>query len=191
MKPGSSARADAADVIEILDALTASGVDAWLDGGWAVDAALGEQTRDHQDLDLIVALDNVAPMRNALRPLGFELVEGAAHTNFVLRDGRNREIDVHPVRFDDQGNGVYRMENGEDWIFAAAGFGGDGRIAGRVVRCLTPDVQMVNHAGGYEPHETDFHDMRLLHERFGTKLLGPYADVAATRSRAADHPESR
>ena len=175
MKPGSTARAEASDVIEILDALHAAGVDAWLDGGWAVDAAVGEQTREHQDVDLIVTLDDVAAMRTALGRLGFELVEGAPHTNFVLRDSRNREVDVHPVRFDDAGNGVYRMENGEDWIFPADGFTGRGRVAQRDVWCLTPDVQMANHAGGYEPQETDFRDMRLLHERFGTELQGPYA----------------
>jgi hypothetical protein len=35
----------ARDVVEILDRLDAAGVEAWLDGGWAVDAVLGEQTR--------------------------------------------------------------------------------------------------------------------------------------------------
>jgi lincosamide nucleotidyltransferase A/C/D/E len=176
VKPGSNARAEASDVIEVLDALDAAGVDAWLDGGWAVDAALGEQTRDHQDVDLVVPLDDVAAMRAALARLGFEIIDGAPHTNFVLRDSRNREVDVHPVRWDDAANGVYRMENGEDWIFPAEGFTGRGRIGQRDVRCLSPDVQMVNHATGYEPHETDFHDMRLLHDRLGTKLLGPYVE---------------
>jgi lincosamide nucleotidyltransferase A/C/D/E len=179
VKPGSSARAEGADVIEILDALDAAHVDAWLDGGWAVDAALGEQTREHQDVDLVFAVDDVATARTALAELGFELVEGAPHTNFVLRDSRNREIDVHPVRFDEAGNGVYRMVNGEDWIFPAEGFSGRGRIGQREVRCLSPDVQMLNHAVGYEPHDTDFHDMQLLHDRLGTKLLGPYAAPAA------------
>jgi lincosamide nucleotidyltransferase A/C/D/E len=171
VKSDSTARATADDVIEVLGAIEGAGVDAWLDGGWGVDAALGEQTREHQDLDLVVPLDHVAAMRGALAPLGFELVEGRPSTNFVLRDPRGREIDVHPFRFDGEGNGVYRMENGEDWIYPAEGFGGRGRIRARDVRCLTPDVQMLCHAGGYE---TDFHDMRLLHERFGTKLIGPY-----------------
>jgi lincosamide nucleotidyltransferase A/C/D/E len=177
VKPGSTARASAEDVVQVLDALDVAGVTSWLDGGWAVDAALGEQTREHQDIDLVAPLDDVPAVRAALALLGYELVEGAPHTNFVLRDARDREIDVHPVRFDADGNGVYRMENGEDWIFAAEGFSGRGRIGGREVRCLSPDVQMLNHAGGYEPHDTDFHDMWLLHERFGTKLLGPYAGM--------------
>jgi lincosamide nucleotidyltransferase A/C/D/E len=180
VKPGSTARAEEADVRQVVDALETGGVEAWLDGGWGVDALLGQQTRPHQDIDLVVELSDVPSMRSLLATLGFDLVEGVPESNFVLRDGNDREIDVHPVRFDDKGNGVYRMENGEDWIYPAEGFTGRGRIGQREVRCLTPDVQMVNHAGGYEPHETDVHDMRLLHERFGTPLLGPYKD-AATR----------
>jgi lincosamide nucleotidyltransferase A/C/D/E len=177
VKPGSTARAEAADVIEILDALDAAGVASWLDGGWGVDALLGQQTRAHQDVDLVVELKDVATMRATLDASGFELIEGVPESNFVLRDGRGREIDVHPVRFDAAGNGIYRMEDGDDWIYAAAGFAGRGSIAGRRVSCLTPEMQMVGHAGGYAPHETDFHDMRLLHERFGTPLLGPYAEA--------------
>ncbi len=165
----------ASDVLEVLDALDDPGIDAWLDGGWGVDALLGGQTRPHHDVDLVVQVDDVPTMLETLGPLGFELVEGEPDSNFVLRDARGREIDVHPVRFDDDGNGVYRMANGEDWIYPTDGFAGTGRIARREVRCLTPDVQMLCHAGGYEPGDTDFHDMRLLNERFGTSFLGPYA----------------
>jgi lincosamide nucleotidyltransferase A/C/D/E len=177
VKPGSKARAEASDVLEILDALDSAGIDSWLDGGWGVDALLGEQTRTHQDIDLVVELKDVAAMRSILAGQGFELIEGVPESNFVLRDGRGREVDVHPVRFDDAGNGVYRMEEGGDWIYLAAGFGGRGSIAGRNVTCLTAEMQMVGHAGGYTPAETDFHDMRLLHERFGTPLQGPYVEA--------------
>ena len=30
------------------------GVRAWLDGGWGVDALIGEQTRVHADLDIMI-----------------------------------------------------------------------------------------------------------------------------------------
>jgi lincosamide nucleotidyltransferase A/C/D/E len=162
------------NLIGILRRLEVAGIDAWLDGGWGVDALLGEQTRPHNDVDLIVQVIDVAAMREALADDGFALDHGAPDSNFVLRDTDGREIDVHPVRFDSDGNGIYRMENGEDWVYPAAGFTGRGRIAGREVKCLTADVQMLNHAGGYEPAETDFHDMRLLNTRFGTPLLPPY-----------------
>jgi lincosamide nucleotidyltransferase A/C/D/E len=175
-KPGSTARAEASDVLEVLDALDGAGIDSWLDGGWGVDALLGEQTRTHQDIDLVVQLKHVAAMRSALGGLGFELIEGVPESNFVLRDDRGREVDVHPVRFDEAGNGVYRMEDGGDWIYSAAGFAGRGTIGGRAVKCLTAEMQMLGHAGGYAPAETDFNDMRLLHERLGTPLQGPYIE---------------
>jgi lincosamide nucleotidyltransferase A/C/D/E len=162
------------DVGEVLGRLAGAGIDAWLDGGWAVDALLGEQTRAHDDLDLIVRVSEVPAMRDALAREGFGLDRGEPDSNFVLRDRAGREIDVHPVRFDDAGNGVYRMENGADWVFPADGFAGRGTIGRHAVKCLTADVQMLCHAGGYEPGETDFHDMRLLNARLGTALLPPY-----------------
>jgi lincosamide nucleotidyltransferase A/C/D/E len=166
----------ATDVAAVLDRLGAAGVRAWLDGGWGVDALLGEQTRDHDDVDLVVRVLDVPAMCEALAIDGFALDRGEPASNFVLRDGRGREIDVHPVRFDENGNGIYRMDNGEDWVFPAAGFEGRGRIGRREAACLTADVQMLCHATGYEPAETDFHDMRLLNARLGTPLLPPYLD---------------
>jgi len=38
------------DVVEILGWLDGGDVAVWLDGGWGVDALVGEQTRDHDDL---------------------------------------------------------------------------------------------------------------------------------------------
>jgi lincosamide nucleotidyltransferase A/C/D/E len=41
----------ASDVIEVVGALGPHGLNVWIDGGWGVDALVGEQTRDHADLD--------------------------------------------------------------------------------------------------------------------------------------------
>jgi lincosamide nucleotidyltransferase A/C/D/E len=164
----------AGGLLAILDRLDSGAIELWLDGGWGVDALLGEQTRPHDDVDLVVRVDDVPGMREILAVDGFQLIRGEPHSNFVLGDPHGHEIDVHPVRFDAEGNGVYRMENGEDWIYPASGFAGRGTVAGRVVRCLAPEIQMLNHAGGYVPDEDDFQDMRLLNARFGTPLLPPY-----------------
>ena len=162
------------DIAFILDRLDEARVEAWLDGGWGVDALVGEQTRPHTDLDLIVRVDDVPVMRETLEPHGFSLIDGAPESNFVLRDLSGRAVDVHPVRFDADGDGIYRMESGDDWVYPAVGFGGTGRVGTRAVRCLTSDVQMLCHATGYEPGVTDFHDMRLLNVRLGTQLLPPF-----------------
>jgi hypothetical protein len=37
--------------VYLLRLFEGAGIDVWLDGGWAVDAALGEQTRSHKDLE--------------------------------------------------------------------------------------------------------------------------------------------
>lgn len=164
----------AVDVVEILDRLDAAGVETWLDGGWAVDALLGEQTRPHADLDLIVRIDQLAALRDALGRDGFAEVPGGRDSNFVLRDALGREIDIHAMRLDGAGDGIYPMASGEDWVFPGSGFVGRGSIEGRVVHCLTAEVQMLCHAHGYVPGETDLHDMRLLNSRLGTPLLSPY-----------------
>ena len=84
---------------------------------------------------------------------------------------------MHPVAFDRDGDGIYRMANGGDWVFPAEGFDGHGRVGARDARCLTADVQMLCHATGYTPGDTDFHDMRLLNARLGTRLLPPYDEA--------------
>jgi lincosamide nucleotidyltransferase A/C/D/E len=162
------------DVEMVLERLDQADVEAWVDGGWGVDALLGEQTREHLDLDLIVRVAEVPAMREILATDGFELASGVPDSNFVLRDAAGREIDVHPVRFDAAGNGHYRMADGGDWVFPASGFEGRGRVGRRIVRCLTPNVQMLCHATGYVPDANDLHDMRLLNARFGTALLPPF-----------------
>ena len=164
---------DSHDLIAVVDLLESSNVEVWLDGGWGVDALLGEQTRPHKDVDIIVRVDDVPAVISVLGHRGFELADGCPASNFVLKDSQGREVDVHPVRFDEESNGVYRMLNGEDWVYPAAGFQGTGRVADREVRCLTPEAQMLCHTG-YEPSDKDFRDMGLLRQRFGVELPEEY-----------------
>ena len=42
------------DVLELYKAIQKMQITIWLDGGWGVDALLGEQTREHLDLDLVI-----------------------------------------------------------------------------------------------------------------------------------------
>jgi len=160
----------AADAVDLLRRLEHAGIEVWLDGGWAVDAALGEQTRRHKDLDIVLRMSDVERLTRLLDQLGFRLTDGGTPSNFVLADDAGREVDVHAVVFDDDGDGVYRMHDGTDWIFPAAGFTGRGTILGVGVRCLSPEVQVLCHASGYTPSEKDIRDMELLKARFGVEL---------------------
>jgi lincosamide nucleotidyltransferase A/C/D/E len=160
----------AAAAVELLQLLEGVAIEVWLDGGWAVDAAVGKQTRSHEDLDVILRVSDIPKLRHVLGKRGFSVQDGGTESNFVLADGSGLEVDVHAITIDPTGNGVYRMQNGSDWTFPAAGFVGLGEIEGFRVHCLTPEVQVLCHAHGYDPVEKDIHDMELLRERFGVEL---------------------
>ena len=109
----------AQDVISLYKRLSADGIPVWLTGGWGIDALLGEQTRPHKDLDVIMLLDDVVRMGELLGRDGYRLKElwsenlwaidaygNKAATAFVLRDSKGRELDAHALRLDDLGNGV-------------------------------------------------------------------------------------
>ena len=157
-------------LVDLLRLFESEGIEVWLDGGWAVDALLGAQTRPHKDVDIILRVADLPKLRDTLANRGFEIRNGGTESNFVLADSSGLEVDVHAIVFDRDGNGVYRMENGSDWIFPAEGFSGRGLVQGVSVRCLSPEVQVLCHAHGYVPTEKDLRDMELLRARFGVEL---------------------
>ena len=67
-------------VTELLDLLGAAEVQVWLDGGWGIDALVGEQTRAHKDLDLIVRDDDVRRLREVLADRDSNMYEGRIGT---------------------------------------------------------------------------------------------------------------
>ena len=79
-------------------------------------------------------------------------------------------MDVHPATFTPAGDGVCRMDNGDDWIYPGRGFSGVGDILGKEVPCLTPDVVMINHTTGYVLDEAHQRDVIALGERYGLPL---------------------
>jgi len=170
----------AQDVIIIYQRLLDHGIPIWLVGGWGIDALLGEQTRPHKDLDVIMLLDDVVRMRELLGRDGYALQDLWSEnrwavdaqgveipTAFVLQDAAGREIDAHAMRLDDQGNGVPAWE-GEGFVFTREGLAGVGTIAGVAVRCLSPGMQMACHTG-YELPDKQVRDLERLHEAFGVK----------------------
>ena len=160
-------------VVELLDLLQSSGVDSWVDGGWGVDALLGYQSRPHEDLDLVVALNRgVGPIREVLATHGFTLAEDQLPVRFVLSYPYLRHIDFHTVTFDREGGGLQPQPSGKTFRYPPEGFV-MGHIAGRPVRCISAAVQVLCHLG-YEPNEKDLHDVRLLHQAFGVELPAAY-----------------
>jgi hypothetical protein len=147
----------AEEVVRILGRLEGAGLAFWVDGGWAVDALARAQTRAHDDLDLVVKLDEVPAVEHELAGLGYERAGGAPPMSFESVDVEGRQVDVHPIADD----GAYRMRDGGVWHYPLPGLRGRGLIGGRAVRCLTAELQVATHAG-YELADKDLHDLRLL-----------------------------
>ena len=158
-------------VLEILAALRSSGVRATLDGGWGVDALLGRETRAHEDLDLVVALDDVPRIQEALRPLGFGLHEDQLPVRFVLRRS-GEQVDFHTVTFDLQGGGVQPQPGGGSFRYPPEGFV-LGRVQGESVPCISARVQVLCHLG-YTPTAKDAHDVVELCRAFGLPVPEAY-----------------
>jgi lincosamide nucleotidyltransferase A/C/D/E len=98
------------DVRDLCRELDDLGIPIWLDGGWAVDALLGEQTRPHDDLDIVIEQQHLSRLCEHLRGKGYADVprDDTSPWNFVLGDEQGRQVDIHVISFfDETGNGIY------------------------------------------------------------------------------------
>ncbi len=152
---------EAADVLAVLDVLADARVTFWLDGGWGVDALVGRQTRRHEDLDLVIAVADAGTAIGALQKLEFAVGEDLRQVSVTMRTQDGRKVDFHTVTWDEHGGGVQAQPNNSSWTYPAEGFRGVGQVAGRPVRCLTADVQILCHAG-YPLDAGDLRDLEVL-----------------------------
>ncbi|MCA1667490.1 MAG: amino acid transporter [Thermomicrobia bacterium] len=166
------------DVLAILTCLESAGIIVWLDGGWGVDALLGEETRPHDDLDIVMAMGRLNAAREALRELGFMLAVDALPTRCIFGGPMDRRIDVHPVTFDRDGGGIQHQPDGGTFRYPPEGLTGTGMIAGHPVHCLTAALQLCCHLA-YEPDKDDCRDMRRLCARFGLILPDSFSRTSS------------
>jgi lincosamide nucleotidyltransferase A/C/D/E len=99
--------------------------------------------------------------------------------NFVLADAEGREIDVHVIVIDEQGNGIYGPPENHE-MYPAASLTGIGSIAGQAVRCISPEWAVKFH-GGYRLKEKDFQDVSALCQKFGIELPAASEDFKTSR----------
>jgi lincosamide nucleotidyltransferase A/C/D/E len=139
-----------------------------------IDALLGRQTRPHDDLDVVVVLDELPAVQRALAPLGFRLAEDFLPTRAVLRTQGGLQIDLRPITFDGGGTGwqANAGPDGGDCPDPPHGLG-SGTIYGRSVPCLTASLQ-VEHHQEYESKDEDRADLTALSGAFGLTLPAPY-----------------
>jgi lincosamide nucleotidyltransferase A/C/D/E len=159
----------AEDVAELIQLLEQHGIEVYVDGGWAVDALLGQQTRPHQDLDIALPQRQVARLRDLLSNRGYreQFRPDSWESNFVLADADGNEVDVHSYTLNDTGNNIGGVKYRGDHLT------GRGFINGYPVRCISPEWLVKFHAG-YELDENDYRDVRALCERYGIAIPDEY-----------------
>ncbi|HSB66630.1 MAG TPA: hypothetical protein VLD65_08620 [Anaerolineales bacterium] len=178
------------EVIQLYQRFEDNAIWVWLNGGWGIDALLGECTRPHKDLDIFVLVDDVTRLNQLLAPDGYKFKKtwsenlttvdssgNTIETGYVLSDPDGRELDVHAFRFDPQGNGIPAWQVEEGFILTPQDLSGVGSIDGFRVRCQSAENQMLCHMGYVIP-DHQWPDLDALHERLGVKFP---AEIAAQR----------
>lgn len=157
------------DVIEIYRELDQIGVAIWIDGGWAVDAVVGHETRSHNDLDIAVEYKFLPALRRRMAELGYReyFCEVVSEWNFVLADEEGRKVDVHVVVLDER-RGVWG-DPIDGVAYPAGSLTGEGTIAGAPVRCVRADF-LLKFKTSYPPRETDRQDVAALCRVLGQQV---------------------
>jgi lincosamide nucleotidyltransferase A/C/D/E len=152
---------EATEVVAIVEWIQGRGITYQVNGGWTVDALLGQQTRVHGDLDLFVDARHVPTVHDWLLRRGYAISEDWTPVRVELRSGECR-VDVHPMRIVDGGDGVQQGLDGESFLHRAADRV-EGVIGGRpvVVACAE---RLRALRVGYEPRSVDVHDLAILDE---------------------------
>lgn len=153
------------------------GLDICIDGGWAVDAVLEQQTREHSDLDIAIPSAKVSGLRQLMNEQGYSEVRrpDSWEHNFVLEDSHGRVLDVHSYELNLDGS------NAGGVPYIAGQLFGSGLVLGVPVRCVPPAWLVAFHTG-YQIRENDFHDVRLLCSRFNLPLPAEYQKPVKRRA---------
>jgi lincosamide nucleotidyltransferase A/C/D/E len=170
-----------ADVIDIYSTLGGLGIKIWIDGGWGVDALLGRQTRPHKDLDIALDDQHLVRFERFLALRGYHRTKREIERpfNFVLADRGGREIDVHVISLDENGDGIYGSPE-NCLAYPAESLTGIGTISGCTVRCISPQWIVKFHSG-YDLTEKDYKDVSAICEKYGMELPDEYSRFTSQR----------
>lgn len=163
------------DATALLGALAESGVDVCVGGGWGVDALLGEQTREHSDLDLWLAATDFEGLVKVFVDHGVDRIfpwPGDRPWNFVLHDGLVRRVDLHVYEVLAGGSIQYGSVL-DPFLLPAAALRHPAAIAGVPVRAEQPRWAVKFHTG-YPPRPSDFADVRRLCDHYSLELPAGY-----------------
>lgn len=157
------------DAVQLMQLFEQNKLEIFVDGGWGVDALLGQQTRMHGDLDIALQHKDVPQVRALLEARGYKDVprDDTRDCNFVLGDDQGHEVDFHSYTFDAHGKIIFGCPYPLDSLT------GTGSIQGYPVKCISVAWMIKFHAG-YDLDADDYHDVSALCNRFGIALPAEY-----------------
>jgi len=164
---------DEEEVARVLQLAEIASIPVVVDGGWAVDALLGWQTRDHSDLDLAINQQYLPRLLNILRRLDYQYLPRGDEWlhNFVLENGAGHQIDLHSFVRNSKGQIVGGVEYPGDSLT------GQGRISGMNVGCIHPEWLVDFHLG-YDFDHQDYQDVTYICNLFKLQLPAEYREYA-------------
>jgi len=146
-------------LLELVDLLVGRGLEVWVDGGWGVDALVGQQTRLHGDLDLGVVRPHLDEVVEALGGVGYVVTDARyVEVTVQLTHPEGHRVDLHPSTPVTGGGTEQTDFDGNTYYIPPAVAG---RIADREVLCMPLSTQLRTHQG-YELRPQDHHDLELL-----------------------------
>lgn len=156
---------EATKVIELLELFKKNDIEVYIDGGWAVDALVGHQTRKHNDLDIALPHRFVTKLRSLLAEKGYrEIIRNDTwECNFVLGDKEGNQIDVHSYTFNENNEYVSGV------AYSPIDLTGKGEINNYPVNCICPESLVKFHTG-YDLDYNDYLDTLALCEKFNIPL---------------------
>ena len=157
LAPSQAPEMDQEEALRIIDLSEIAGIPIVIDGGWAVDAHLGWQTRAHSDLDIAINQQYLPRFLGILSRLGYGHVprDDQWEHNFVLEDGSGHQVDIHSYIRNDMGQIVGGVEYPGDSLT------GQGKIGHAKVCCIKADWLVDFHLG-YPFDENDYSDVKFL-----------------------------
>ena len=93
-----------AEVCTVLDALSGVHCRFWLEGGWGVDALVGQQTRAHRDVDIDIDVTCVPAALRVLGDLGYVIDTDWRPNRVELVAAGRGWVDLHPLLVEEDGS---------------------------------------------------------------------------------------
>ncbi|OGI65145.1 hypothetical protein A3A95_04215 [Candidatus Nomurabacteria bacterium RIFCSPLOWO2_01_FULL_39_18] len=160
------------DVVDFYKSLENLGIKIWIDGGFSVDALLGEQTRKHLDLDIAINQEDMVSLVRFLATEGYKEIRRDNEYNLVFGDKIGREIDIHAFISDKEGNIVGGI------MYPTQSLTGLGTINGHLVRCISPEHMVKFLAQWVHKHPHKYlYVISSLCQKFSIEYPKEYIDV--------------